>query len=106
MLTAGILIRMADVTRDDVMRLAKLAQLQLSDGEIDQFSKELTEILHYVEQLKNVDVKGLEPTNQVTGLTNITRSDTIKGYGYDPLDLLANVPSVEQQQIRVKRMVG
>ena len=97
---------MADVTSDDVVRLAALARLQLNDDEITQFSKELTAILHYVEQLQSVDVDGLKPTNQVTGLTNVTRRDTIKDYGYDALDLLKNVPQVQDQHIKVKRMVG
>jgi aspartyl/glutamyl-tRNA(Asn/Gln) amidotransferase C subunit len=59
-----------------------------------------------VEQLSSVDVKGLQPTNQVSGLTDVMREDEIKDYGYDPLDLLKNVPEVENNQIKAKRMVG
>ncbi len=97
---------MADLSRDDVLKLAQLARLDLSDDEVDEFAKELTEILHYVEQLQNVDVDGLSPTNHVTGLTNVTRKDEVKDYDYDPKDLLKNVPKVEADQIKVKRMIG
>ncbi len=97
---------MADLTRDDVLKLARLARLDLSDEEIEQFSKELTAILHYVEQLQAVDVTGLEPTNQVTGLTNVTRKDEVINYGYAPKELLRNVPEVLDDHIRVKRMIG
>jgi aspartyl-tRNA(Asn)/glutamyl-tRNA(Gln) amidotransferase subunit C len=62
--------------------------------------------LRYVEQLQSVDVSGLEPTNQVTGLTNVTREDVVIDYGYQPQDLLKNVPAVEASQIKVKRMIG
>ena len=97
---------MAKLTRDDVLKLARLARLELSEDEIEQYRAELSEILQYVEQLQSVDVKGLKPTNQVTGLTNVTRPVEIKDYGYKPEELLKNVPAVKAGQIKVKRMLG
>jgi aspartyl-tRNA(Asn)/glutamyl-tRNA(Gln) amidotransferase subunit C len=97
---------MTQISRDDVLKLARLARIDLSEDEIQEFSQELSEILQYVEQLQEVDIEGLLPTTQVTGLTDVMRPDEIKSYGYEPLDLLKNVPSVEQDQIKVKRMVG
>ncbi len=97
---------MAKLTRDDVLKLARLARLDVTDSEVEEYRRELSEILQYVEQLGSVDVKGLKPTNQVTGLTNVMREDEIKDYGYDPADLLKNVPAVQDGQIKVKRMIG
>jgi aspartyl-tRNA(Asn)/glutamyl-tRNA(Gln) amidotransferase subunit C len=97
---------MAKLTRDDVLHLAQLARISLSNDEVDEFSEELSAILQYVEQLSSVDVAGLTPTNQVTGLTNVMREDTVKDYGYAPQDLLKNVPQVQDNQIKVKRMIG
>ncbi|HWT55793.1 MAG TPA: Asp-tRNA(Asn)/Glu-tRNA(Gln) amidotransferase subunit GatC [Candidatus Microsaccharimonas sp.] len=99
---------MADLSRDDVLKLARLARLRLSDDEVAQYQDELTEILKYVEQLDSVDVAGLEPTSQVTGLTNVTRADQEVNYGYEALELLKNVPHdrVEDDLIKVKRMIG
>ena len=97
---------MADLTRDDVLKLARLARLDLSDEELEHYSKELTAILQYVEQLQAVDVQGLEPTHQVTGLTNVMRKDEVIDYGYVPKELLKNVPEVQDDHIKVKRMIG
>jgi len=97
---------MADLTREDVLKLAQLARLQLTDDEVAEFQKELGEILQYVEQLNDVDVSGLEPTSQVTGLTNVTRDDEEIDYGYKALDLLKNVPVVQDNMLKVKRMIG
>jgi aspartyl-tRNA(Asn)/glutamyl-tRNA(Gln) amidotransferase subunit C len=97
---------MADLTREDVLKLARLARLDLSDAEVEQFQGELAEILKYVEQLNDVDVDGLAPTSQVTGLTDVTRPDEVKDYGYAPADLLKNVPATEDGQIKVKRMIA
>ncbi len=97
---------MAKLTRDDVLKLAQLARLQLTEDEIEEYSKELSDILQYVEQLQAVDIDTLQPTNQVTGLTNVTRPDVIKDYGYKEADLLKNVPQIQDGQIKVKRMIG
>lgn len=97
---------MAQLSRDDVFKLASLARLSLSDDEAAAFEVEINEILQYVEKLQSVEVDGLEPTAQVTGLTNVTRPDEVRNYGYEPLDLLKNVPLTEDNQIKVKRMVG
>jgi len=86
--------------------LASLARISLSDEEVDEFSEELSAILQYVEQLSSVDVSGLAPTNQVTGLTNVMREDEVIDYGYAPLDLLKNAPAVQDNQLKVKRMIG
>jgi aspartyl-tRNA(Asn)/glutamyl-tRNA(Gln) amidotransferase subunit C len=99
-------VTMAKLTRDDVLKLAQLARLELDEAEIDKFATEMSEILQYVEQLQEVDVKGLEPTHQVIGLTNVTREDVVRDYGYKPEDLLKNVPHVKDNLIKVKRMLG
>lgn len=88
------------------MKLASLARISLTDDEVDEFTGELSAVLQYVEQLQGVDVSGLKPTNQVTGLTNVMRDDAVIEYGYQPADLLKNVPQVQANQIKVKRMIG
>lgn len=97
---------MAQLTREDILKLAQLARLGLTAEEVDEFSSELSAILEYVEQLSGVDVTGLEPTSQVTGLANVTRPDQIKSYGYEPQTLLQNVPAIDNNLIKVKRMIG
>jgi aspartyl-tRNA(Asn)/glutamyl-tRNA(Gln) amidotransferase subunit C len=97
---------MAKLTRDDVLHLAQLARISLSDAEVDEFSEELSAILQYVEQLSSVDVDGLKPTNQVTGLINVMREDEVKDYGYRAQDLLRNVPQVQNDMLKVNRMIG
>jgi len=97
---------MAKLTRDDVLHLAQLARISLTDDEVDEFSSELSAILQYVEQLSSVDVAGLTPTNQVTGLTNVMRDDEVIDYGYKPLDLLENVPQTQNNMLKVNRMIG
>jgi aspartyl-tRNA(Asn)/glutamyl-tRNA(Gln) amidotransferase subunit C len=97
---------MAKITREDVLKLASLSKIKLRDDEVDRFVVELDAIVKYVEQIDSVDVKGLEPTDQVTGLTNVTRPDETVDYGASPQELLKNAPAVEKNQIKVKRILS
>lgn len=97
---------MSILTREDVLKLARLARLDLTDDEIERYQAELSSILQYVEQLQSVDITDLKPTNQVTGLTNVMRDDAVRDYGYSPDDLSQNVPSTQSRLIKVKRMIG
>ncbi|MDQ3123289.1 MAG: Asp-tRNA(Asn)/Glu-tRNA(Gln) amidotransferase subunit GatC [bacterium] len=94
------------LTRDDVLKLAKLSRLKLKNDEIESFQNDISEILNYVEILQSVDTDGLKPTYQVTGLFNVTRPDEEVTYGPTPDALLKNVPHKENNFIKVKRMIG
>jgi aspartyl-tRNA(Asn)/glutamyl-tRNA(Gln) amidotransferase subunit C len=97
---------MADLTRDDVLKLAHLARLQLTDEEVETLRKEISEVLGYVKQLDDVDITGLEPTSQVTGLKNVMRKDEVIDYGVAARDLLKLAPKTQDGHIKVKRMIG
>lgn len=97
---------MTQLTRDDVLKLARLSRLALTDEEVEEYLQELSSVLQYVEQLKDVDVAGLQPTSQVTGLTNVMRDDTVEDYGISRDDLLRLAPAVQDDHLKVKRMIG
>ncbi len=96
---------MVELSKKDMLNLAHLARIELSDDEVAEFSKDLNTILVFIEQLKDVDTNGLKPTYQVTGLINVMRDDVPLEYGYQPNDLLKNVPRVMDNQIKTNRMV-
>lgn len=97
---------MAKITRDDVLKLASLSKIKLRDDEIEKFVVELDAIVEYVEQINSLDADGLEPTDQVTGLTNVMRPDEVVDYGATPAELLKNAPETQTNQIKVKRILG
>lgn len=97
---------MAKLTHEDILHLAKLARLELSEDEISQFQDEISGILTYVEQLQSVDVSQLKPTSQVTGLSNVTRSDEIRKLPYNQSELMKNTPESEDGYIKVKRVLS
>jgi len=78
------------------MYVARLAKIAITDDEAAKLTKELDAILGYVQQLDAVDTQGLQPTYQVTGLTNVTRKDDLIDYGTTQKDLLKNVPRTHE----------
>jgi aspartyl-tRNA(Asn)/glutamyl-tRNA(Gln) amidotransferase subunit C len=54
------------ITREDVLRVAELAHLELSEAEIETFSRQLDSILTYVDKLNELDTSKVEPMAQVT----------------------------------------
>lgn len=96
---------MSKLSREDILKLARLSRLQLNDDEVSQFSDEISALLEYVDMLQKADVDGVEPTYQVTGLKDVMRPDEIIDYGPSTDDLLKNAPATESGHFKVKRMV-
>lgn len=65
------------LSKEDVLNVAKLARIELTDAEVEKFQKQLSGVLSYIEQLQQVDTKGIVETAQVTGLENVTRPDAL-----------------------------
>ena len=87
----------------DTEHIAKLSRLDLSGPEKKKFSHELSSILDYVEQLKEVNTEKVEPTAQVTGLTNVMREDKINDCDKKTREaILDNAPTRDGDFIKVK----
>src|SRR5262245_51732523 len=64
------------LTRDDVLRVAELARLELSEAEIARFTKQLADILTYAEAVQQADTSGIAPTAHPIPLEPVWRDDT------------------------------
>jgi aspartyl-tRNA(Asn)/glutamyl-tRNA(Gln) amidotransferase subunit C len=96
---------MAELTKNDVLKLARLSKLKLSEEEVLLFQREISDILGYVQMLEKVDTIGLRPTYQVTGLKNVSREDKIIDYGISQDELLKNLPARDKNYIKTKRIL-
>ena len=63
------------IDRDQVLHVAKLARLKVTDDELDRMAEELSKILGHVETMNELDLDGVEPTSHVVDLTNVLRED-------------------------------
>ena len=84
--------------------LANLARLALTGAEKDKFSRQLGDILHYVEKLKQVDVTGVEPMAHGSPVFNVWQEDVTRD-GLAVEDALRNAPAQRQHMIVVPKVV-
>ena len=63
------------IDRDQVLHVARLARLQLSDDEVERMSGELSGILGHIEKIGELDLDGVPPTSHVVEVTNALRPD-------------------------------
>ena len=96
---------MSKIGVTEVQRVAKLARIGLSEEEAAKMSVELGQIVGFVEQLQAVDVEGVAPTDQVTGLVDVWREDTVTP-SMPREELLANAPEQKDGYIVVKRVLN
>jgi aspartyl-tRNA(Asn)/glutamyl-tRNA(Gln) amidotransferase subunit C len=88
------------ISREDVVHVAALARLGLTDEEIDRMQGQLNRILEAVGELQAVDTSSVGPTAQVIALENVMREDVVRaGIGREAA--LANAPLREGSLLRV-----
>lgn len=63
------------IDREQVLHVAKLARLRLSDDEVEKMSSELSGILDHIEKIEELDLDAVEPTSHVVQLENVLRPD-------------------------------
>jgi aspartyl-tRNA(Asn)/glutamyl-tRNA(Gln) amidotransferase subunit C len=83
------------LTRDEVLRVAELARLELDDAEVDLFTRQLDEILGYAEQVQEVDTAGVSPTSHALSLEGAWRADE-PAPSLSREDAFANAPSADR----------
>lgn len=89
------------LSREEVVHVARLARLSLSDDELERMRSQLSDILSAIEALQEVDVSGVPPTAQVLDLTTVLRPD-VRTDGLSPEEALANAPDRRDNLFRVK----
>lgn len=87
----------------DVEHVAKLARLELTEEEKVKFSKQLSSILTYVEEMNEVDTTGIEPMAHAIPVTNVMREDIVY-YEQIKKELMKNAPSAENGFFKVPKI--
>lgn len=87
--------------------MSKLANLPLTEEEIEKYQEQLSAIVEYIGKLDQVDTKDVDPVSQVTGLANVTaenKVDDARTLSQD--DALRNAPSKKDGFVKVKAIFG
>ena len=94
------------LSKEEITHVAKLARLELSEEEIEKYGEQLSGVLSYIDQLREVDTTGVEPTAQVTGLQNSWREDVVEDWNDASRQAaLKLAPDLEDNQLKVRRVL-
>ena len=94
------------ISLQEVEHIAELAKIGLTEKEKEKFSEELSDILEYIEQLKEINTKNIEPVSQVTGLVNVVREDVADDFGEDGRKkIINNFPEEKEGYVKVKQVM-
>jgi aspartyl-tRNA(Asn)/glutamyl-tRNA(Gln) amidotransferase subunit C len=92
------------ITRAEVEHVARLARLQLTAEELARMASELGGILGYIDQLKALDTRDVEPTSHAVPLVNVMRDDVV-GECLSAEEALASAPDPADGHFRVPRIL-
>lgn len=92
------------ISREEVLHIAKLAKLKLTEEEVRLFQKQLGEILEYFRKLEEVDTNNVEPLKHVIATQNVFREDE-PGESISPEEALQNAPKRRDDYFEVPKVI-
>ncbi len=93
------------VTKNDVEKIAKLARLEFTDKEIENYTGEMNRILEYMEKLNTLDTENVEPLSHPIENNNVFREDKIKK-STEREEALKNAPDASIEHFRVPKVIS
>lgn len=92
------------LSREEVLHIARLARIGLTEAEITRFSEQLSHLLENFEVLQEVNTENIPPTAQSVALQSVMRDDEVAP-SFTPDDILANAPKREGDCFRVRAVL-
>ncbi len=93
------------LSKEEILKIAKLSRLKLSDADISSFSGRLDELLRYMEDLKSLDLSNVSPMTGVEDAPTVLRED-IPQASLSHEQAFANAPDVENGHFVIPKVIG
>jgi len=92
------------ISKEEVQHIARLARLRFSDKEQDQMAEEMSQVLDYMDTLREVDTAGVPPMAHVLTQENVFRDDEVE-QRIKRKDALTNAPETDGTYVLVPRVI-
>lgn len=92
------------ISQDEVRHIGRLARLTLTDGEVELYAKQLSEILEYVNLLDELNVEKVEPMSHVLDMVNVMREDKALP-SLSREEVMKNAPDHDGTYFKVPRVI-
>lgn len=90
------------ISKEEILHVAQLARLELTDAEMETLGME--KVIRFADQLSELDIAGVDPTNHVSDVYNVLREDVVKP-SFDRDAILKNAPSKARGCFLVPKVV-
>ena len=94
-----------EISKEEILHIAKLASLKIREEEIEEYRKNLQDILNFAKTIDSVDTNNLEETNGATTNINFLREDEVKEFG-DKEKLMQNAPDQEKNMFKIPKVLN
>jgi len=94
---------MEKISKDDVRYVAKLAELEFGDKDIEKFTSQLSRILDHIANISSADTEGVPPTSHILDIKNVFREDVVKE-SISQESALENAPDRESDGFKVPKI--
>ena len=92
------------ISKEELLHIAKLSDLEIKENEIDEYLKNLEDILNYTETIDKIDVRKLDETIGATEEFNVFRKDEVKQF--DNIDqMMENGPEVDRNMFKIPKVL-
>lgn len=95
---------MTKVSKDDIQKLADMSRISLTEAECTSLTKDITQLISYVDMLQELDAKDIEPTYSIGTLQNVWREDTVQ-QNLTSTQLLKATDDRVNEQIKVPKVL-
>ena len=92
------------VSKEEVKHIAALSRLNLTEEELEKYTKDLSNIVDYANELAKIDIEGVKPTAHILDIKNVFRKDSVDS-SYDREKILQNAPTKAAGCITVPKVV-
>lgn len=92
------------ISKEELLHIAKLSDLEIKENEIEEYLKNLEDILNYTETIDKIDVSKLDETIGATEEYNVFRKDEVKQF--DNIDqMMENGPEVDRNMFKIPKVL-
>ena len=92
------------ISKEELLHIAKLSDLEIKENEIEEYLKNLEDILNYTETIDKIDVSKLDETIGATEDYNVFKKDEVKQF--DNIDqMMENAPEVDRNMFKIPKVL-
>ena len=93
-----------EISKEEILHIAKLASLKIKENEIDDYRKNLQDILNFAKTINSLDTSKIEETNGISSNVNVLRTDEVKEFK-DAQSLMQNAPEKKQNMFVIPKVI-